>query len=82
MVKWVVELGEYEVEFESRAAIKTQALVDFLQETTRMLDVRVWRGLVDGSLTKEGGGVGIHIITPKGEGLSFVVKFGCLLSNN
>lgn len=34
MVKWVVELGEYDVEFEPQTTIKAQALADFLQETT------------------------------------------------
>ncbi|XP_057770645.1 uncharacterized protein LOC130990428 [Salvia miltiorrhiza] len=35
MVKWAVELGEYDVEYEPRMAIKAQALADFIQETTR-----------------------------------------------
>lgn len=35
MVKWVVELSEYDVDFETCTSIKAQALSDFLQETTR-----------------------------------------------
>lgn len=35
MVKWAIELSEYDVEFEARTTIKVQALTDFLQETTR-----------------------------------------------
>lgn len=53
MVKWVVELGKYEVEFESRAAIKAQVLADFLQETMRAQEDKVWEGFVDGPVTKE-----------------------------
>ncbi|CAA0843037.1 Unknown protein, partial [Striga hermonthica] len=34
MVKWAVELGEYNVSFEMRRAIKAQALADFIQEGT------------------------------------------------
>ncbi|XP_075475781.1 uncharacterized protein LOC142511886 [Primulina tabacum] len=30
MVKWTVELGEYDIEYKPRAAIKAQALTDFL----------------------------------------------------
>lgn len=30
MVKWAIELGEYDVEFEQRKAIKAQALTDFI----------------------------------------------------
>lgn len=36
MVKWVIELNEYDVDFEPRVAIKAQALADFIQESTRV----------------------------------------------
>lgn len=35
LIKWTTELGEYEIQYQPRAAIKTQALVDFLTEVTR-----------------------------------------------
>ncbi|GMH04323.1 hypothetical protein Nepgr_006162 [Nepenthes gracilis] len=33
LVKWAIELGEFDVEFQPRPAIKAQALADFLVET-------------------------------------------------
>lgn len=47
MVKWAVELGEYEIEFELRTAIKAQALADFLQKTTRVRERKNWKAFVD-----------------------------------
>lgn len=35
MMKWAVELGQFEINYEPRVAIKGQALADFQQEATR-----------------------------------------------
>ncbi|XP_075503970.1 uncharacterized protein LOC142541298 [Primulina tabacum] len=32
MIKWIIELGEYDIEYKPRVAIKAQALSDFLSE--------------------------------------------------
>ncbi|XP_071939042.1 uncharacterized protein [Coffea arabica] len=34
LTKWIIELGEYDLSYESRTAIKTQALADFLADLT------------------------------------------------
>ncbi|XP_057791111.1 uncharacterized protein LOC131008236 [Salvia miltiorrhiza] len=82
MVKWAVELGEYDVEYEPRTAIKAQALADFIQETTRRPLPEFWVAFVDGSVTKEGCGIGVYITSP-GYGIyQFAIKFACRLSNN
>ncbi|XP_057811730.1 uncharacterized protein LOC131025967 [Salvia miltiorrhiza] len=82
MVKWAVELGEYDVEYEPRMTIKAQALADFIQETTRRPVQEFWIAFVDGSVTKEGCGIGVHIISPSSEVYQFAIKFTCKLSNN
>jgi hypothetical protein len=54
-------------------AIKTQALVDFVSESTehQVLDnpktTKVWRMYFDGSLKLQGAGAGILFIAPRGE---------------
>lgn len=82
MVKWVVELGEYEVMFKPRTTIKAQPLAEFLQESTRVREKKEWKAYVDRSVTKEGVGAGVKILTPKGEELKFAIHFECSLSNN
>ncbi|XP_057775037.1 uncharacterized protein LOC130994017 [Salvia miltiorrhiza] len=82
MVIWAIELDKYDVDFEPRTAIKAQALANFIQETTRSREVQLREAWVDGSFTKEGCGVSIHIITPTGEVLQVAVKYAQRLSNN
>ncbi|XP_057808507.1 uncharacterized protein LOC131022985 [Salvia miltiorrhiza] len=82
MVKWAVELGEYDVEYEPRTAIKAQALADFIQETTHRPVQEFWIAFVDGSVTKEGCGIGVYIISPSSEVYQFAIKFTCRMSNN
>ncbi|XP_057790920.1 uncharacterized protein LOC131008033 [Salvia miltiorrhiza] len=82
MVKWAIELSEYDVDFESRTTIKAQALADFVQETTGSKKQKPWLAAVDGSVTKEGCGVGIHIQTSMDDSLQFAIKYEQRLSNN
>ncbi|XP_057808690.1 uncharacterized protein LOC131023162 [Salvia miltiorrhiza] len=81
MVKWAVELGEYDVDYEPRMAI-AQALADFIQETTRRPVQEFWVAFMDGSVTKEGCGIGVYIISLGSEVYQFAIKFTCKISNN
>ncbi|XP_057808571.1 uncharacterized protein LOC131023046 [Salvia miltiorrhiza] len=63
-------------------AIKAQALADFIQETTRHPVQEFWIAFVDGSVTKEGCGIGVYIISPGSEVYHFAIKFTCRMSNN
>ncbi|XP_057790458.1 uncharacterized protein LOC131007565 [Salvia miltiorrhiza] len=82
MVKWAMELGEYDVDYEPRLAIKAQALADFIQETTCRPVQEFWVAFVDGSVTKEGCGIGVYIISPGSEVYQFAIKFTYKMSNN
>lgn len=54
LVKWAIELGQFEIHYEPRTSIKAQALADFIQETTRMVEEKEWELYEDGSATKHG----------------------------
>ena len=82
MVKWAVELGEYDVDFEPRRTIKAQALSDFIQEGTRALEEGEWKVYVDGSVSMQGCGAGIVIIDPEGQETQVAVWFEFITSNN
>ncbi|XP_073138843.1 uncharacterized protein [Henckelia pumila] len=58
LVKWTTELSEYDIQYEPRAAIKAQALADFLAETKHMEGQGLWKVYVDGSSNSEGCGGG------------------------
>ncbi|KAL0413056.1 UNVERIFIED_CONTAM: hypothetical protein Sradi_1507300 [Sesamum radiatum] len=87
LVKWAVELSEYDISYMPRTTIKAQALADFVSKMTEMSiketsQEQIWLLHVDGSFTTQGGGAGIVITTPQGEDLEFAIKFGFKASNN
>ncbi|KAI3468832.1 hypothetical protein Pfo_025495 [Paulownia fortunei] len=83
MVKWAVEMSEYDIDYQSRVAIKAQALTDFLQEMTPTDEVpEAWLLHVDGSATISDCGASIVLTGPEGEELEFAVRFEFKTSNN
>ncbi|KAL0453658.1 UNVERIFIED_CONTAM: Polyprotein P3 [Sesamum latifolium] len=87
LVKWAVELSEYDISYMPRTTIKAQALADFISEMAEMSvkdtsQDQVWLLHVDGSSTTQGSGAGIVVTTPQGEDLEFAIKFGFKASNN
>ncbi|KAL0458685.1 UNVERIFIED_CONTAM: hypothetical protein Slati_0495700 [Sesamum latifolium] len=66
LVKWAVELSEYDISYVPRRTIKTQALADFISEMAGMSmedtsSDQVWLLHVDGSSTTQGNGAGVVI---------------------
>src|SRR5438552_7853211 len=88
IAKWAVELGSFELTFQPRTAIKSQALVDFIAEWTEVQTPAItekleyWTMYFDGSLMIEGAGVGIVLISPTGERLKYVLQIHFPASNN
>ncbi|KAL0367560.1 UNVERIFIED_CONTAM: hypothetical protein Sradi_3646100 [Sesamum radiatum] len=87
LVKWAVELSEYDISYLPRTTIKAQALADFVSKMAEMTikdasPNQKWLLHVDGSSTAQCSGVGIVITTPQGEDLEFAIKFGFKASNN
>jgi hypothetical protein len=79
IVKWSVELGEFNLEFFPRQTIKSQILVDFVSEWTETQQPRPaekpehWKMYFDASLNLEGEGVGVLFISPQGDHLKYVL---------
>ncbi|KAJ4795108.1 Pol-polyprotein [Rhynchospora pubera] len=86
MLKWTVELSEYDVSFEPRTAYKGQILADFIVEcTARQIEnpkEEVWEVFVDGAASEKGSGVGIEIKGPKGEKFHYAIHLTFEVSNN
>ncbi|KAL0430668.1 UNVERIFIED_CONTAM: hypothetical protein Sradi_0692800 [Sesamum radiatum] len=85
MVKWAVELGEYEIEYRPRPAIKAQVLADFVIELTsekQESDQQWWKLFVDRSSTLQGSGAGVILEAPQGERIQYALLFNFDASNN
>jgi ribonuclease HI len=83
-----VEIGQYDVEFILRRAIKSQALVDFIAE---WMDLGLrgigdlpdhWVMYFDGSYTLKGAGAGVMLIPPKGDVLKYAIQIEFPATNN
>ncbi|KAL0433391.1 UNVERIFIED_CONTAM: hypothetical protein Slati_2673400 [Sesamum latifolium] len=87
LIKWAIELKEYDISYLPRTTIKAQALADFVSEMTEttqeeVFEERPWLLHVDGSSTAQGSRAGIVHTTPQGDDMEFAVKFEFKASNN
>ncbi|GAV76917.1 RVT_3 domain-containing protein, partial [Cephalotus follicularis] len=91
LIKWSVELGEYDVKFESRPAIKSQVLADFVGDNTPMecmeenpseSEKGMWKLSVDGSSCLTGSGAGLVLTSPDGWTLEYALRFKFKATNN
>ncbi|KAL5581592.1 hypothetical protein UlMin_014034 [Ulmus minor] len=90
--QWSIELGEFDIQFKPRTAIKGQALADFIAEFTYTLEMSEkfttqtqnsqWKLYVDGSSTETSSGAGIILVSPDGVKLSCAVRFKFKATNN
>uniref|UniRef100_A0A2N9F8W7 Integrase catalytic domain-containing protein n=1 Tax=Fagus sylvatica TaxID=28930 RepID=A0A2N9F8W7_FAGSY len=86
--KWGAQLGTYDVRYKPRTTIKGHVLDDFIAEfapdndiliggehpkdTERDLEKKDWALYVDGAANSRGSGLGIVLISPKGELLEMI----------
>ena len=95
MVKWVVKLSKYDLNFWPQMAKKAQALADFiaegvffgLQNTEQTKEISeqaipTWTLYVDEASSKEGCGAELLFISPMGEELAYTLRFAFKASNN
>ncbi|GKV06276.1 hypothetical protein SLEP1_g18175 [Rubroshorea leprosula] len=87
LIKWAVELGEFEITLQQRSAIQAQALADFIVECTPCLSTsnpepNDWTLYVDGASSSKGSGAGALLIGPEGYRSEHTLKFNFDVTNN
>jgi hypothetical protein len=84
--KWILALSEFELKFELAKAIKGQIIADFITEhrdpSIDLLEITPWALVFDGSSCGKGGGVGILLISPRGEMFEFAIPIQPTVTNN
>jgi hypothetical protein len=88
ITQWAMEIGQYDVEFVPRRAIKSQALTDFIAE---WMDLGL-RGINDlpdrwvmcfgRSYTMKGVGAGVVLIPPEGDIPKYAIQIEFPATNN
>lgn len=80
IAKWAVELGALHIDVTPRKFIKSQVLADFgaewteIQQPVSTSKPEHWTMYFNGSLKLGGVGAGVHLVTPSGEHLKYVLQ--------
>ena len=91
LMKWAIELSEFDIRYKSKTAIKGQVLVDFVMEFTSAkpaenaqtpIDLPIWKLYVDRATNAQGSGAGLILTSPKGIDIEYALRFGFQASNN
>ena len=91
LMKWAIELSEFDIRYKSKTAIKGQVLADFVMEFTStelaqnaqaMDDLPIWKLSVDGASNAQGSGAGLILTSPEGIDVEYALRFGFQASNN
>ena len=98
LVKWAIELSEFDISYLPRTAIKSQALADFVAEFSPNLQQEInkstlgdsrqstiqapWELHVDGSTHSKGTGVGFVLQNIHGDKIEQAIKCGFKATNN
>jgi len=66
--KWILALSEFDLRYESTKVVKGQAIADFIthhrEGEVTLLELTTWASFFAGSTCKQGGGIGIVLISP------------------
>ena len=91
LMKWVIELSEFDIRYKPKTTIKWQILADFVMEfsseklaeaTQTTPDLPIWRLSIDGAATAQGSGDGLFLTSPEGIDIEYALRFGFRASNN
>ncbi|KAJ1704265.1 hypothetical protein LUZ63_004044 [Rhynchospora breviuscula] len=86
LLKWAVELSEFDISFMPKTAYKGQALADFIVENTGRAEKRTqestWQVYVDGAASESDARLGIQIKGPKGEKFYYAIHLTFPVTNN
>ncbi|XP_070010368.1 uncharacterized protein [Nicotiana sylvestris] len=95
LAKWAIELSEYKITYQSRTAIKSQVLADFVVDFSQGMQLEVkkelqvfnganpgtWTLFTDGSSNVKGAGLGIVLVQPTGKTIRQAIKCHPITNN-
>ena len=75
LMKWAIELSEFDIRYKPKTAVKGQILADFVMEftlaeliedTQTTPDLPIWKLSIDGAANAQESGAGLILTSPKG----------------
>ena len=87
LMKWAIELSEFDIIYKPEIVIKGQVLADFVMEFTSaepaenaqtLTDLPIWKLSIDGATS----GAGLILTSPEGIDIEYALRFGFQASNN
>ena len=91
LIKWVIELSEFDIRYKPRTTVKGQILADFIMEftptesteaTQLTPDLPIWRLSVDGVANAQGSSAGLILTSSDRIDVEYALRFGFQASNN
>ena len=91
LMKWAIELSEFDIRYRPKTAIKGQVVADFVMEFASpeptkdaqvTTDPSTWKLSVDGGSNAQGSGAGLILTSPEGIDIEYALRFGFRTSNN
>ena len=91
LMKWAIELSEFDISYKLKTAIKGQILADFVMEftsaelaeaTQTTPDLPIWRLSVNGAANAQVSGAGLILTSSEGIDIEYALRFGFRASNN
>ena len=91
LMKWAIELSEFDIRYKPKTTIKGQVLADFVMEFTLAeptknaptpTDIPIWRLFVDWATNAQGSRAGLILTSPEGIDMEYAFRFGFEASNN
>ena len=88
LMKWAIELSEFDIIYKLKTAIKGQVLADFVMEFTSavpaetLTDLAIWKLSVDGATNAQGSLASLILTSPEGIDIEYALRFGFYASNN
>ena len=91
LMKWAIELSEFDIRYKPKTTIKGQILADFVMEFTSAesaenaqapTDLPIWKLSVDGATNAQGSGASLILTSPEGIDIEYALRFGFQASNN
>ena len=91
LMKWTIELSEFDIRYKLKKTIKGQIFADFVMEftSTKLIeatqatsDLSIWRLSVNGAANAQGSGAGLILTSLEGIDIEYALRFGFRAFNN